>query len=101
MNPLHLVCYPGTLAGWVGVVLMRSLVYWKLLMVSEHRNSKISKGSYREDTDVHRMGKKASQGPELTIQTQDSSHSTTVQRIGNDYRHKKGWSRGLQLGVTV
>ena len=24
---------------------MRSLVYWKLLMVSEHRNSKISTGS--------------------------------------------------------
>lgn len=38
----------------------------------------------REDTDVHRMGKEASQGPELIIQTQDSSHSTTVQRIGND-----------------
>ena len=33
---------------------------------------------------MHRVGKETSQGPELIIQTQDSSHSTTVQRIGND-----------------
>lgn len=47
---------------------------------------------------MHRMGKKASQGPELIIQTQDSSHNTTVQRIGNDIIDT---SIGLESWVTV
>lgn len=37
---------------------MRSLVYWKLLMVSEHRNRRSPRAQGQgEDTDVHRMAR--------------------------------------------